>query len=162
MLNSRHINLITLLMLVTFGVLPSSSADEVIVDIEGQQRVLIGEILIEAQNGGIYFVESSGKIWLFQADQIRSKSRLENPTPVLTKKQIGIKLLEELPSDFRIYETQHYVIAYQTSLTYAKWVASLYESRLYRAFESFWVRKKKVALDDPKFPLVAIIFDSRS
>ena len=54
------------------------------------------------------------------------------------------------------------MIAYQNEVEYARWIGGLYESRLYHAFEKFWGKRKKFELVDPKYPLVAIVFGSRS
>lgn len=140
----------------------SVSADNLRLSISGKQVDLEGEILLEGQDKSLYFLENNGKIWFVKPNQIIKKSDVEKESPSATKKEIGKQLLKELPAGFRIYQTKHYVIAYQTELAYAKWVASLYESRLYRAFEIFWEKKQRVKIKDPEFPLVAIVFGSKS
>ena len=70
--------------------------------------------------------------------------------------------MEELPEGFKVYRTKHYLIAYQTERVYAKWLAQLYEGRLYKSFEGFWARKKNLPLTEPKYPLVVIVFKSKA
>ncbi len=73
---------------------------------------------------------------------------------------MGKKLLEEMPEGFRIHTTPHFVICYDTTDAYAKWAGGLYE-RLYKSFQGFW-REKKFALEEPRFPLVALIFQTKA
>ena len=70
--------------------------------------------------------------------------------------ELAASLLKDLPSNFDVYQTRHYVILYSTSRTYAKWCGALFE-RLYMAFQNFWDRKK-LNVQEPEFPLVAIVF----
>jgi hypothetical protein len=137
-------------------------ADNLTLEINGSTVNIEGEILIEAQDESLYFRGNDGKIWFVKPDQIKAKTDDDSELKPISKKDLGKKLLAELPTGFRIYETKHYVIAYQNELAYARWIGGLYESRLYRAFETFWKKKKKFNLRDPEFPLVAIIFGSRA
>lgn len=139
-----------------------ASGDELTLEISGETLELTGEILIEAQDSSLYFRENNGKIWFVKPSQIRQKTDTDDPVPPMSKKAIGKQLLKELPKGFRIYETTHYVIAFQNELAYARWIGGLYEAKLYRAFETFWKRKKKFQLSKPKYPLVAIIFGTKA
>lgn len=139
-----------------------AQADHLTLDISGSEIELEGEILIEAVDESLYFRGNDGKIWFVKPEQIKNKVDDEKIVEAISQKELGKKLLSELPPGFRIYETKHYVIAYQNELAYARWIGGLYESRLYRGFEAFWQKKKKVKLQRPKFPLVAIIFGSKA
>lgn len=139
-----------------FGV----QADHLTLQIGGKIIELDGEILIEAQDKSLYFRDVDGKLWLVEASQIKGKIDDDLEVAPATKKEIGQRLLQELPAGFRIFETKHYVIAYQNEVAFARWIGGLYESRLYHAFDKFW-SKKKFELNDPAYPLVAIVFGSR-
>jgi hypothetical protein len=139
----------------------SAFADHLTLKISGRIVELDGEILIEAQDKSLYFREVDGKIWFVEPDQIQSKVDDDSEVKPLSKEAIGKRLLKELPDGFRIYETQHYVIAYQNEIAFARWIGGLYESRLFKAFETFWVKRKKLKLQKPGYPLVAIVFGSR-
>lgn len=151
-------------LLILFSIAGSSCvcADSLTLEIDGSTVNIEGEILIEAQDESLYFRGNDGKIWFVKPDQIRNKIDNDSESKPISKKELGKKLLAELPKGFRIYETKHYVIAYQNELAYARWIGGLYESRLYRGFETFWKKKKKFNLHDPEFPLVAIIFGSKA
>jgi len=70
------------------------------------------------------------------------------------------QLLAELPGTFRTYQTAHYLICYDTSIGYAQWCGALFE-RLYATFTNFW-SKRGFPLQEPEFPLVAVIFAERA
>lgn len=128
---------------------------------KGAEVDLIGDILIEGQNGSLYFQQNNGRIWFVEPEQIIEREDSSIDAIPATFEQMEAQLLDELPEGFRIYKTKHYLIAYQTELAYAKWLAQLYEHRLYGVFEVFWQRRKKFDLNEPKFPLVALVFKSR-
>ena len=136
-------------------------ADHLTLEISGKTHELDGEILIEAQDKSLFFREVDGRLWLVKPEQIKAKSDVEDPVDAISQKEMGQRLLKDLPDGFRIYETKHYVIAYQNEVAYARWVGGLYESRLFNAFEKFWEKRKKVELTEPNYPLAIVIFGSR-
>ena len=138
-----------------------ASADHLTLNVSGKQVELDGEILIEAQDKSLYFRQNTGKIWFVKPDQIVAKVDDDIATAPISKDELGKQLLTELPEGFRIYQTEHYVIAYQNEVDFARWIGGLYESRLYHAFEKFWEKRKKFELDEPQYPMAAIVFGSR-
>lgn len=136
-------------------------ADEVTIKKNGEEQTLIGKVVVEAQDGGLLFQTRDSALWVIEADQVVSKSQDDGAIEPLTADELGESLLAELPDGFRIYTTEHFVIAYQTEKVYARWVGGLYE-RLFKGFEKYWESKKKLELEQPQFPLVAIVFGSRA
>jgi hypothetical protein len=136
------------------------SADTIRIQRNGKTVDVEGEVLIEAQDESLLFQTRNGQLLIVKAEEIQEKTLVDEPTQPYTADEIGEQLLEELPDGFRIYKTDQYVIAYQTELQYAKWIGGLYEKRLYKAFRTFW-KKKKFDLEKPAFPFVAIVFKSK-
>ena len=128
----------------------------------GKEYNLVGDIEIEAQDDSLYFIQDNGRIWFVQPDEIVERIDSDQDASPATIEAMEKSLLEELPEGFKILKSDHYLIAYQTEKAYAKWVKQLYEGRLYKAFDGFWERKKKLPLQDPKFPLVVLIFKSKA
>jgi hypothetical protein len=128
----------------------------------GKEIQLTGDILADGQDGSLYFREDNGRDWFVKPEQVQSKVESEDEAAAISKKEMAAQLLEELPVGFRVYQTKHYLIAYQNELDYAKWVAQLYEGRLYRAFEIFWARKMKLPIEKPKYPLAVLVFGSKA
>lgn len=149
------------LFLLVICLVGTSKSDHLTLIISGRTVELDGEILIEAQDKSLYFREVDGKIWFVKPEQIQDKVDVQEAIEPLSKEEVGQRLLKELPDGFRLKETKHYVIAYQNEVAFARWVSGLYESRLYRAFETFWVKKKKLKLTQPQYPLIVIIFGTR-
>lgn len=150
------------LFLLVICLVGTSKSDHLTLIISGRTVELDGEILIEAQDKSLYFREVDGKIWFVKPGQIQDKVDVQEAIEPLSKEEVGQRLLKELPDGFRLKETKHYVIAYQNEVAFARWVSGLYESRLYRAFETFWVKKKKLKLTQPQYPLIVIIFGTRA
>jgi hypothetical protein len=75
----------------------------------------------------------------------------------MTDEQMAQQLLREMPSGFRIHQTAHYLICFNTSEAYAQWCGALYE-RLHRAFLGYW-KNRGLSLHEPERRLVALVFD---
>ncbi len=133
--------------------------DYVIIHREGEpQREISGKIEVEAEDGGVLLLGADGELWPITAEEIVSKRSDEQEFAPLTRGALGERLLQENPG-FKLHTTAHYAICYNTSREYAEWVGSLYE-RLYDGFYNYW-GKRGMKLEEPKLPLVALVFDSR-
>lgn len=119
------------------------------------EHLVFGDVLVEAEDGGILLESRDQTIWPLQPDEIRSREPLPNPPKGLTRKELAAEVLKELPRGFKVHETNHYVICYNTSKGYAEWSGALFE-RLHRAFNNYWSRRG-LELDDTP-PLVACVF----
>jgi hypothetical protein len=119
----------------------------------------VGEVLVESQDGGKLFLTADGQLWLLQPDEILAQAPSDQPLKPLSSEAISAELREELPDGFLVHKTAHFVLIYNTSETHARWVGDLFE-RLYRGFTNYW-EGRGVKLKEPRFPLVALVFDSR-
>ena len=126
-------------------------------------KELHGEILIEAQDGGVLFQRNDGQLMILQADDIAGKVKENNATPPISQKEFAEQLLEELPEGFKIHKTDHYLVAYETERAYAKWIGNLYEGKLKKSFKRFWKNRRfRIKANEPDFPLVAIVFSNKT
>ena len=123
-------------------------------------RTVVGEILVEAQDGGLMLQSDDGRIWMVQPDQIIKRDSDDELMQPLTADQMAERMRQELPSGFSIYQTAHYVIAHNTSDAYVKQVGLLFE-QLYKGFYTFW-KNQRWRLPEPKFPLVALVLSDRN
>jgi len=120
---------------VTFAVLfqalqPSAVQADRIQLLANPESELTGEILVEAQDGGVLFLCNDGQLRIIQPNEIADKVKEVNAAPPISKKEFSQQLLEELPEGFKIHSTRHYLVAYQTERAYAKWIGNLYEGKL--------------------------------
>ena len=138
----------------------SGQPDSIQVEREGRTYSLNGEIVVEAQDGGVLFLSSDGKLWLVQPEELKAKSDQEGKFESLDADALAKKTLEDLPKGFSVYKTKHFVICYNTSKAYAKWVGSIYE-RLYRGFQAYWTVKRKWKIAEPKGPLPIVLFANK-
>jgi len=126
---------------------------------DGAEREVIGEILVTAADGGILLVSADGTMWAIEPDDLVKRFNDTAALVPLASDALGRQLLADLPAGFDVYTTNHYVICHDTSREYAAWCGALFE-RLYRGFTNYWTRKG-LKLEEPRFPLVAVIFSSR-
>lgn len=122
-------------------------------------RTVTGEILVEAQDGGLMLQSDDGRIWMVQPSQIIERSSNEKTLEPLTADAMAERMKQELPSGFAVYRTAHYMIVHNTSNAYVKQVGLLFE-QLYRGFYAFW-KNQRWKLPEPKFPLVALVLADR-
>jgi hypothetical protein len=123
------------------------------------ERQVAGEVLVTAADGGILLLAPDGVMWTIEPDDLVKRGSDAAELQPLSPETLGRQLLSELPAGFDVYTTNHYVICHDTSREYAAWCGALFE-RLYRGFTNYWSRKG-LKLEEPKFPLVAVVFSSR-
>lgn len=130
-------------------------AERVEFELDGQPRIALGNIIVEAEDGGILLEARNQTIWPLQPDEIVSRKRLDEAPKPFSRKELVASVLNELGPGFRVHETKNYIICYNTSSSYAKWCGAMFE-RLHRAFNYYWSSKGLKLHKTP--PLVACIF----
>ena len=136
----------------------SSTYEVVEFKVAGKHRTALGNVLVEAEDGGILLEARNQTIWPLQPDEILSRKPLEDTPGDLSRKELAAAVQRELGRGFRIHETKHYIICYNTSMQYAKWCGALFE-RLHRGFVSYW-ESRGLKLHGPP-PLVACVFRNK-
>jgi hypothetical protein len=124
-------------------------------DAGGIEKQVVGEVLVEAQNGGIMIQADDSRIWMIQPNEMIERKKTEQALQPATKEMVAERLLEELGEGFSIYPTQHYLIAYDCSEPYVQRVGALFE-QLHRSFFTFW-ENQRWELQEPEYPLVAVV-----
>ena len=122
-----------------------------------ERKTVAGQILAEDSAGSLLLQSDDGALWPVMANEIIERKSDSQEFKPLTTKQLAKNLETELPG-FKFHTTQHYVVAYDTSRTYAIWASSLLE-RLHQAFTNYW-SGKGCDIKEPEFPLVVVIHAS--
>jgi len=136
---------------------PVADYARVVFERDGGRLDLKGEVLVEAEDGGMLLRTPDMRIWIVQPDQLVSKEELPQPVPAATAKELEKLLLEELPAGFKVEKSKNFLVAYNTDRLFAKWISNLYE-KLLRGFLDHWDRKRDYELAAPSTPLVVIVF----
>lgn len=118
-----------------------------------------GELIVERPGLGYLLLNGDGALEVVSPDQFESLEELSEPLSITSPDELGEKILGEMPVGSKFFTTDHYVVCFNTTETYARWNASLYEKRL-AGFLKFW-QSKGLKLQKPKFPLVAMIFATK-
>ena len=137
---------------------PLVALDYVTIRQSDRPKELAGKIEVQAVDGGVLFQTRDGVLWPVKTEEIVSRRSDEKPFVPLSREELAAQLTAEF-SGFKIHTTRHYPIVYNTSPAYAQWVGGLFE-RLHGAFNNYWTRSGAV-LHEPRFPLVAVVFDSQ-
>ena len=122
-------------------------------------RIVEGIVRAEAADGGLLIEQADGRLDLFQPATIASRTPIPPPAAAETARDLGGRILGELPTGFDLLITKHYVICFDTSRAYAQWAAALFE-RLHDGFTNFWTRAG-LDLHPPERPLIVVIFSDR-
>ena len=74
-------------------------------------------------------------------------------------RDVGRRILGELPPGFDLLVTRHYCVCHDTSQAYAQWCVGLFE-RLHVVFSNCW-SQAGIDVVEPAHPLVVVIFADR-
>jgi hypothetical protein len=138
---------------------PPLALDYVTVRRGGESHEVAGKIEVEAVDGGVLLLATDGRMWPVKKEDLVARRSDDKPFAPLARDAFTKSLLAELPG-FKVHATQHYLICYNTSPAYARWVGGLFEG-LHKAFYNYWTRRG-AELHEAQFPLVALVFDSQS
>ncbi|MCE9630921.1 MAG: DUF1570 domain-containing protein [Planctomycetia bacterium] len=138
---------------------PSAPRERLEIRSAAGQRTVDAAVLVEAVDGGLLVELPDERYELLQPASIAARQPLPDAPSEETSRELGQRILADLPTGFDVLVTRHYVVCFDTSRDYAKWCAALFE-RLHEAFGNFW---SKAGLDvvDPPRPLVVVIFADR-
>ena len=123
---------------------------------DGRPVHLSGDLLVEAEDGGLLLRDAEGVLWAVQPDELTARRSDDKPLELLDREAQAERLRDSFPDGFRVHNTVHYLICYNTTEAYAHWCGALFE-RLYAAFHTYWGRHG-MELNAPKQPLVALVF----
>jgi hypothetical protein len=124
----------------------------------GTPRQVEGVVIVEAVDGGLLLERDDERLELVQPDGIVSRVPVSDPA-VESPRDLGRRILGELPPGFDLLVTRHYCICFDTSRAYAQWCAALFE-RLHDAFANFW-KQAGLEMSPPPRPLLVVIFADR-
>lgn len=125
---------------------------------DGRRRVIEGTVVVEAVDGGLLVERDDDSLELVQPATIRTRTA-SGRSAAESPRDLGRRILGDLPTGFDLLVTRHYVICFDTSRAYAQWCGSLFE-RLHDAFTNFW-RQAGFETEPPPRPLVVVIFADR-
>jgi hypothetical protein len=146
-------------MLLSFCATPLCAIEHLTIKQGESTREIAGKVEVEAADGGVMLLARDGGLWPVEKENIVNRRTDAKPFAPLTSAELTKQLAAELPG-FKTFQTQHYLIHYNTSPAYAKWVGSLFEG-LHKAFYNYWSRRGAV-LHEAEFPLVALVFDGQA
>ena len=81
---------------------------------------------LSVHTSGLMLLARDGGLWPVEKESIVSRRADAKAFAPLTNAELTKQLSAELPG-FKTFQTQHYLIHYNTSPAYAKWVGSLFE-----------------------------------
>lgn len=123
------------------------------------RRAVEGAIIVDARDGGLLLELADERYETVQPDVVLARTPLAAPPAAETPRDLGRRILAELPAGFDVHVTRHYVICFDTSRDYAKWCGGLFE-RLHEAFGNFWAQAG-LELREPARPFIVVIFADR-
>ena len=138
---------------------PATTYARVVIASAAGDSTFTGRVVAEAVDGGLLLELASQRYVVVQPGEIRSREPVAPPAGE-SPRDLGRRILAELPAGFDLHLTRHYVVCFNTSRDYAKWAAALFE-RLHEAFENFW-RQAGLEPRVAEQPLVVVIFARRA
>lgn len=126
---------------------------------ETGERRLEGNVVVEALDGGLLLELADQRLETVAPEAIVAREAIADSGEPPTARELGRRILAELPAGFDQLSTKHYVICFDTSRAYAQWCGGLFE-RLHEAFGNFW-RHAGFEVHEAGRPLVVVIFADR-
>ena len=154
MWDMRHICLFVWMSAACTGT--TAAVEHVVLERDDERVWISGELVVEAQDGGLLILAPDGVLWAVHHHELVERKSDDAPFTPLDASQLSILLQSEMGDGFRVHETAHYIVCYNTTRQYARWCGALYE-RLYKAFHNYWSRRG-LPLHEPNMPLVALVF----
>ncbi|MFM8893241.1 MAG: DUF1570 domain-containing protein, partial [Planctomycetia bacterium] len=124
----------------------------------GGRRSVEGTVVIEAEDGGVLVEAVDERLELLEPHVILAREAVPGAAEE-SPREIGRRILGELPAGFDLLVTRHYCVCFDTSRAYAQWCAALFE-RLHDGFKNFW-NQAGLEMTPPRRPLVVVIFADR-
>lgn len=146
------------LAILVLGLAAAAAYVRVTVNHADGTRSLDGQVVAEAVDGGLLLELPTQRYVVVEPGDLVSREEAPPPEPE-SARELGRRILAELPAGFDLHFTQHYIVCFDTSRDYAKWAAALFE-RLHEAFGNFW-RQAGLEAAAPDRPLVVVIFARR-
>ena len=85
-----------------------AASDQLTVKQDGKSSRLMGEILVEAQDGGLLFLARDGALWIVQPEELQQRKTLPQEVKPLSQTEMSAQLVKEMPTGFRIHKTAHF------------------------------------------------------
>ena len=85
----------------------------------GGEQTLCGKLLVEAKDGSLLLEDNQQVLHVIPGEDVTHREILDEPQE-LTPKELGQKIVAELPDGFTFLTTRHYLICYDTSPGYAR------------------------------------------
>jgi hypothetical protein len=136
-----------------------AAVEQVVLRDPGGERLVEGTVVVEAVDGGLLLELADLRYQLVQPREIVARRTVDAARADESPRDLGRRILAELPPGFQLHLTRRYVVCFDTSRDYARWAAALFE-RLHEAFHAFW-RNAGIELQEPDRPLVVLVFSRR-
>jgi hypothetical protein len=127
---------------------------------EGTASSVRGELIANRPDYGQLVLDADGVLTPINPDELTSLTTIEGTLTPSTHQDLGQRMLAKMPAGSKFLTSEHFVICYNTTDTYARWNLNLYE-KLFKGFVRFW-KSKKVDVTPPRFPLVAMVFENKA
>ena len=141
----------------------SASADDLI-KVEFKQadklKTVNGRLVVEAADGGVLVETRASQLVSVTPGKLVKRTPLATPFTPMDAGELSTTLLSEFGPDFKITTTKRYVICSNANKHYVNWTGTLLQ-RLMAGYYRYW-KTADLNLQQPEFPLIAIIFASQS
>lgn len=127
---------------------------------DSNSTVLSGRIISEIPGSAVLLEERNGKLHQITAKQIQSRDATETLFAPLTSSELALDLLSQVPAEFEITETEHFVFCSNSATEYVEFCGKLLESVFDQYFR--FMGDLKIAVNAPVRKLPVVIFANAS
>ena len=145
-----------LLLVGLFVGLPETLAIERLkLDLQGETVTVEGQVIESGDPNILLLLHDDNSMQKIAGQDVQERVRLEEEFEFVAREKMVNSLRHEFGPSFSIHQTARYIVCYNTTHEYAKWVGTLLE-RLHRAYYAYW-GKRRGDLQPVSNPLVVIV-----
>ena len=133
--------------------------DKLVIRERNGERRVEGNILKTDSSGATLFETRDGQHLVVPKDRLVRSEKSEKPVPLWTRAELKTALAEEFGKDFKVTESNGYVIVHSCSTENAKEAGRLL-NKAQNAFVTYFT-KNGFHLQKSKQPLIAVVFEGR-
>ena len=129
--------------------------ERVKLDLQGETVIVEGQFIESGAPDTLLLLRDDNRIQKIAAQDVRERVSLDEEFEFAAREKVVNSLRHEFGQQFSIHQTAHYIVCYNTTSVYAKWVGTLLE-RLHRAYYAYWGKRRGDLQPIPN-PLVVIV-----
>ena len=151
------IALLFLTAMLTFGPTAAAQESKVTIKVLAGKRTFVGKLLA-ADDETMVLLRRNGRMTMIPRERIEAAKTVASNFTAMTKDEMRAQLQREFGNKYQVSVTDHFLVVHPEG-DYQIWAMPF--EKLYIRFNNYF-HSRSVNLDEPEFPMVAVVLQSRA